>query len=69
MSVFLHLDKLRTGTHRHIFRPEMMIAGNQGINNIYASGHNPEDKRILDKVLDGLRRQVANKVVLREFIK
>lgn len=63
------LDQVRTGTYRQIFQPEMMITGNQNTGNIYASGYNPQDRQILERVLDRIRKQVGNYVALTEFKK
>ncbi|XP_075898078.1 tubulin alpha-1B chain-like isoform X2 [Nelusetta ayraudi] len=59
---------VRTGTYRQIFQPEMMITGNQNTGNIYASGYNPQDRQILERVLDRIRKQTEGCISLQGFL-
>uniref|UniRef100_A0A3B3Y3C0 Tubulin alpha chain n=1 Tax=Poecilia mexicana TaxID=48701 RepID=A0A3B3Y3C0_9TELE len=53
-------DEVRTGTYRQLFHPEQLITGKEDAANNYARGHYTIGKKIIEPVLDRIRKLVGN---------
>ena len=72
-SIFVDLDpapidEIRTGPHRQLFHPELLISGKEDAANNYARGHYTIGKELVEGVLDKIRRVADNCSSLQGFL-
>ncbi|KAI0730685.1 alpha2 tubulin [Earliella scabrosa] len=61
------IDDVKTGPYRSLFHPETMIAGKEDAANNYARGHYTVGKKLIDPVMDKIRRLADNCTGLQGF--
>lgn len=71
-SIFIDLepsviDEIRTGTHRSLYRPQMLISGKEDAANNYARGHYTIGKEIIDTVIGQVQKLAENCSGLQGF--
>ncbi|KAJ6868425.1 hypothetical protein NC651_033481 [Populus alba x Populus x berolinensis] len=54
------MDSVRTGPYGQIFRPDNFIFGQSGAGNNWAKGHYTEGAKLIDSVLDVVRKEAEN---------
>ncbi|CAE8682443.1 unnamed protein product [Polarella glacialis] len=62
------VDEVRTGTYRQLFHPEQLISGKEDAANNFARGHYTVGKKIVDLVLDRIRKLADNCTGLQGFM-
>uniref|UniRef100_A0AC35G8L0 Tubulin alpha chain n=1 Tax=Panagrolaimus sp. PS1159 TaxID=55785 RepID=A0AC35G8L0_9BILA len=62
------IDEIRNGTYKQLFHPEQLISGKEDAANNYARGHYTVGKKIIDPVLDRIRRIADNCSGLQGFL-
>jgi hypothetical protein len=62
------IDEVRTGTYRQLFHPEQLVTGKEDAANNYARGHYTIGKKIVDLVLDRIRKLADQCTGLQGFL-
>ncbi|KAJ9695694.1 hypothetical protein PVL29_010927 [Vitis rotundifolia] len=53
-------DSIRTGPYGQVFRPDNFVFGQSGAGNNWAKGHYIEGAKLIDSVLDVVRKEIEN---------
>ncbi|KAH1064989.1 hypothetical protein J1N35_029976 [Gossypium stocksii] len=61
------MDSIRSGPYGQIFRPDNFIFGQSGAGNNWAKGHYTEGAKLIDSVLDVVRKEAENCDCLQAF--
>ena len=54
------MDSVRSGPYGQIFRPDNFVFGQSGAGNNWAKGHYTEGAKMIDYVLDVVRKEAEN---------
>lgn len=60
------LDEIRNGVYGNLFHPDQIINGKEDAANNYARGHYTIGKELIDVVLDRIRKQVGDGMVMSD---
>ncbi|RZR98408.1 hypothetical protein BHM03_00027759 [Ensete ventricosum] len=58
------MDSVRTGPYGQIFRPDNFVFGQSGAGNNWAKGHYTEGAELIDSVLDVIREEYPDRMLL-----
>ncbi|KAH8027203.1 hypothetical protein HPB51_003645 [Rhipicephalus microplus] len=62
------VDEVRSGAYRQLYHPEQLISGKEDAANNYARGHYTIGKKIVDLVLDRIRKLADQCMGLQGFL-
>ena len=61
------MDSVRSGPYGQIFRPDNFVFGQSGAGNNWAKGHYTEGAKLIDSVLDVVRKEAETSDCLQGF--
>eukprot|EP00703_Trepomonas_sp_PC1_P003413 JAP93193.1 Alpha-tubulin [Trepomonas sp. PC1] len=62
------IDEIRTGKQRRLFHPEQLISEKEGTSSIFAAGYYSQGEKIINRVLDRVRKLADECTGLQGFI-